>query len=222
MGNDEQSEARVRIKQAATRRRSLEKKPRTKKVAVVAASPTNSNNDENISEILPSLYLGNDKGARNRDGLRSCGITHVLNVSRELANHYPLNFEYMRIKVVDEPSATLDTHFRESNQFIEAARRAEGKTFVHCAHGMSRSATMVIVYCMVYKGWTLLEALNIVRKKRSVVKPNNGFMRQLILFEKAERGVNTIPIDAYLTKSTTSTGGFAPSSQAAGGCCALS
>lgn len=49
--------------------------------------------------------------------------------------------------------------------------------------GVSRSASTVIAYAMKEYGWTLDKAYNFVKQKRSVTRPNPGFMRQLAEYE---------------------------------------
>ena len=53
-----------------------------------------------------------------------------------------------------------------------------GRIFVHCFRGISRSASLVLAYLMIYKKIPLPEAVTLVRKKRAI-HPNDGFLRQL-------------------------------------------
>lgn len=55
----------------------------------------------------------------------------------------------------------------------------QNRVLVHCAMGMSRSATMVIVYLMrkFNIGWQL--AFDIVKLRRDVIDPNEGFISKL-------------------------------------------
>jgi protein-tyrosine phosphatase len=55
---------------------------------------------------------------------------------------------------------------------------------VHCAAGVSRSATIVIAYLIMKKNMTCEEALKFARSKRPIIDPNPGFISQLIKFEK--------------------------------------
>lgn len=50
---------------------------------------------------------------------------------------------------------------------------------MHCKMGVSRSASTVIAYAMKQQRWPLDVALAYVRDRRSIVKPNEGFMKQL-------------------------------------------
>lgn len=49
--------------------------------------------------------------------------------------------------------------------------------------GVSRSASTVIAYAMKDFGWSLEKAYNFVKQKRSITRPNAGFMRQLAEYE---------------------------------------
>ena len=53
-----------------------------------------------------------------------------------------------------------------------------GKVLVHCARGISRSATLALAFLMIKEGLTLVEAVEAVRRHRNVL-PNVGFLNQL-------------------------------------------
>jgi protein-tyrosine phosphatase len=58
-----------------------------------------------------------------------------------------------------------------------------GNGLIHCREGRSRSATILIAYIMKYYNKSYDDALEYVRSKRSVVKPNPGFERQLRMMQ---------------------------------------
>lgn len=53
-----------------------------------------------------------------------------------------------------------------------------GRVLVHCAMGVSRSATIVLAFLMIYENMTLVEAIQKVQTHRDIC-PNSGFLRQL-------------------------------------------
>lgn len=69
---------------------------------------------------------------------------------------------------------------------------------VHCAAGMSRSASAVIYYLMAHHGLSLLEAWEAVRAARPFAYPNLPFLRTLMALEQKLRpGVpSSIPEEA--------------------------
>jgi hypothetical protein len=59
---------------------------------------------------------------------------------------------------------------------------------VHCAMGVSRSASVVIAFLIRHRGMSLVDALALVRARRFVAYPNKGFLRSLRAFESQCRG----------------------------------
>lgn len=62
---------------------------------------------------------------------------------------------------------------------------AEGRNvLVHCAAGVSRSASFVIAYLMNRKDMLFPDAIRFVKERRSVIRPNSGFSQQLEKYGK--------------------------------------
>lgn len=61
-----------------------------------------------------------------------------------------------------------------------------GRILVHCAVGVSRSATLVLAYLMLYHSLTLVEAIKKVKDHRGII-PNRGFLRQLLALDRRLR-----------------------------------
>jgi len=56
---------------------------------------------------------------------------------------------------------------------------------VFCHDGISRSAAIIIAYLMFFKRKTFSQAFTFLKLKRRQAKPNFGFVKQLIAFEKS-------------------------------------
>nr|XP_045361562.1 dual specificity protein phosphatase 22 isoform X13 [Camelus bactrianus] len=118
-------------------------------------------------KILPGLYIGNFKDARDAEQLsRNKGV------------------KYLCIPAADSPSQNLTRHFRESIKFIHECRLGGEGCLVHCLAGVSRSVTLVVAYIMTVTDFGWEDALHTVRAGRSCANPNLGFQRQLQEFEK--------------------------------------
>ncbi|KAM6986490.1 protein phosphatase Slingshot homolog 1 [Aplochiton taeniatus] len=133
--------------------------------------------------IFDHLYLGSEWNASNLEELRECGVGYILNVTREIDNFFPGTFSYHNVRVYDEEATDLLAHWNETYNFIVKAKKNQSKCLVHCKMGVSRSASTVIAYAMKEYGWSLEKAYNFVKHKRSVARPNTGFMRQLSEYE---------------------------------------
>lgn len=140
------------------------------------------------NEILPRLYLGDICIATNKDEISKLGITDMITVEiRPLQAHElaPTVKRYLYINVMDHSKMDILSHFDTSNEFIESALKTpSNKVYVHCVAGISRSASLVIAYIMKTRSMNYTEAFELVSQKRRVIDPNEGFVRQLVLYHK--------------------------------------
>ncbi|KAE8634210.1 hypothetical protein XENTR_v10002231 [Xenopus tropicalis] len=138
---------------------------------------------DKASLIFDHVYLGSEWNASNLEELHSTGVGYILNVTREIDNFFPGMFAYHNIRVYDEETTDLLSHWNDAYHFITKAKKNKSKCLVHCKMGVSRSASTVIAYAMKENGWSMEKAYNFVKQKRSVTRPNAGFMRQLLEYE---------------------------------------
>ncbi|XP_032970174.1 dual specificity protein phosphatase 22 isoform X1 [Rhinolophus ferrumequinum] len=138
-----------------------------------------------MNKILPGLYIGNFKDARDAEQLSKNKVTHILSV-HDSARPMLEGIKYLCIPAADSPSQNLTRHFKESIKFIHECRlRGEG-CLVHCLAGVSRSVTLVTAYVMTVTDFGWEDALHTVRAGRPCANPNLGFQRQLQDFDKHE------------------------------------
>ena len=91
---------------------------------------------------------------------------------------------FERVALDDKPHAQLSDHFDRCADKIQSVRDAGGCTLVHCVAGVSRSVAMCVAYLMKHEKLSLRAAFDDVKKRRPIARPNIGFFRQLIAFEK--------------------------------------
>ncbi|KAG7267172.1 hypothetical protein CRUP_008993 [Coryphaenoides rupestris] len=139
-----------------------------------------------LTAILPLLYLGNERDARDLALLRRANIGFVLNVTTHLPlYHYDTGaFCYKRLPATDSNKQNLRQYFEEAFEFIEEAQRSGLGLLIHCQAGVSRSATMVIAYLMKHTWMTMTDAYKFVKARRPIISPNLNFMGQLLEFEE--------------------------------------
>ncbi|KAK3828510.1 MAG: protein-tyrosine phosphatase-like protein [Benniella sp.] len=103
---------------------------------------------------------------------------------------FPDDFTYKVIQVPDLDYINLIQHFPDTFKFIDDAISNGGKVLVHCMAGVSRSATIVTAYMMKHKKMSASDALVAVQSIRPIVDPNDGFVRQLILYDDIQYDVS--------------------------------
>ena len=70
----------------------------------------------------------------------------------------------------------------ESGRWIRQSLESGGRVMVNCWQGASRSATVVLAFLMMHHNMELGALLAMVKSKRDI-RPNNGFLGQLLTLE---------------------------------------
>ncbi|KAM6182125.1 LOW QUALITY PROTEIN: dual specificity protein phosphatase 13B [Erethizon dorsatum] len=145
-----------------------------------------ANTLNHVNEVWPNLFLGDAYAARDKSRLMQMGITHVVNaaagrfqVDTGAKFYHGLPLEYYGIEADDNPYFDISIYFLPVARYIRAALSSpRGRVLVHCAMGVSRSATLVLAFLMICENMTLVEAIQAVQAHRDIC-PNSGFLRQL-------------------------------------------
>lgn len=158
-----------------------------------------------ISEINDHLYLSG-AGVLKPEKMRQKRINCVINATTEEPNAYLPGIDCIKIRIEDSPYARLDHYFDLVADKIRSVKDRGGKTLVHCVAGVSRSASLCIIYLLKYERMSLRQAYHFVKAARPIVRPNIGFwkyvapvlaprknkqilyLRQMVEYEKKLRG----------------------------------
>lgn len=166
--------------------------------------------DRTGQQVTERVWIGNFLAAQNKEWLEQEGITHIVSLIGEPAEGRLEGFIYLVLDLEDnEQQEDMQNHILRVNMWIERSienpgwkksgvdgrkcvTKVEPRFLVHCAAGVSRSATMVLGHMMLSDSYIKdrvdLDAyLSLLREKRSVVKPNERFMREL---RELERRIN--------------------------------
>lgn len=130
--------------------------------------------------------------ANNRLMLSSNRISTVINVSVEVVNTLYEDIHYVQVPVADTPTSRLCDFFDPIADHIHSVEMKQGRTLLHCAAGVSRSAALCLAYLMKYHAMSLLDAHTWTKSCRPIIRPNNGFWEQLIHYEFQLFGRNTV------------------------------
>eukprot|EP01084_Bolivina_argentea_P011549 21582_1 len=167
------------------------------------------------------MYLGNYGHSVSINVVKKLGISHILNCTEDIpCVHLSQKYEirYARIALDDMSSSDLYQYMESAACFIDECNpyynssnnKHKNRILIHCAAGVSRSATIVLSYLinrrirwndiekscidiikreldcqndLNYNPLTLSEAYYFVKSCRYIIQPNDGFMKQLEMFE---------------------------------------
>ncbi|KAM6155855.1 serine/threonine/tyrosine-interacting-like protein 1 [Rhynchocyon petersi] len=141
-------------------------------------------------EILPGrLYMGNFSQACNPKMHRDLKVKAHINVSME-AGPFFINdtTNLLHIRVEDSMEANIAPSFRHLCHFIDIHLELGSVILVFSKMGISRSSAAVMAYLMHRYQQTLKRSWNYVKKCKSNMCPNQAFVHQLLLWEKAVVG----------------------------------
>ena len=145
-----------------------------------------------LSIITNNVVLGGRDEANNRDLMRKYGVTHVLNVSKQLKNFHPDDFVYLKINCLDADNYNIVADFEPARNFIKQVEDCKGRVLVHCIAGVSRSVCMILMYMMAEHGICLNQIYKHIKKVRPFIKPNEGFRLQMAQFELKYLGYSSV------------------------------
>ncbi|XP_057688769.1 dual specificity protein phosphatase 18-like [Corythoichthys intestinalis] len=146
-----------------------------------------------LCRVTEHLFVSNSRAANCASLVSGNNITCIINVSETKSNSPVVHgVEYIHIALSDSPSTPLVNHFDEVADKILHEARKGGRTLVHCNAGVSRSTTLCMAFLIKHQGATLMEAYTTVKNCRPMVRPNNGFWKQLIQYEAEHRGCTSV------------------------------
>ena len=137
--------------------------------------------EPSYNEIIANVYIGNYKFALDAELLIKEGITYILNCGNGLKNFYENEnlFKYLYIPLYDSEAQKLDKYLDTTNKFIKEGSENGNKILIHCGAGMSRSASICLMYMIIEKKYKFSDAYTLMKQKRKCVMPNPNFRKLL-------------------------------------------
>ncbi|XP_014664686.1 PREDICTED: dual specificity protein phosphatase 16-like [Priapulus caudatus] len=156
--------------------------------------------DENCSQILDFLFIGNIETAYNEHLLCKLNIESIVDISNMEPHQIPrhrksdcpctcaLETSHPRARlwlgVGESRNTDMLPYFEDISTFIEAARRKDKNVLVHSLEGDSRATCAIIQYMMKYHDMTLRCAFNLVKKRWPTVNMSASFQHSLEMWER--------------------------------------
>ena len=155
-----------------------------------------------ITEVCEGLYLS-DFESLTAEKITSRGVTTIINAAAlERPKIEMPGVNVIQLPIYDVPTENIGKHFDETANTIQLTKENGSNTLVHCALGISRSVTICLAYLVKYGKMTLRSAYFMLKEKRPIIRPNEGFWKQLIAFETSISGKATVKMIYYPMGST--------------------
>ena len=147
-----------------------------------------------IFDKVGEIFLGDIVAAENRDLLMGNGIKIIISLVKEKYKRFA-DFTYYDFPIDDSREEDILSIFEKTNKILESNENV----FVHCQNAVSRSVSIVLAYLM-HRGNDLRTSLNMLQNRKTYTKPNIGFCKQLLTYEKNIFGKNSITLQEMREK----------------------
>lgn len=137
-----------------------------------------------MDQVIPNLWLGDLPSALDAARLKESNIHSIVSVMRGRVSVHETLIRY-QINIDDTEDADVLSHLVAVISFIQKELEKGRGVLVHCAAGVSRSATVVAAYLMYSQGLDVNAAISVVRVARPTIEPNANFLSQLKIFQQA-------------------------------------
>lgn len=123
------------------------------------------NNEKDVNEIIPNLWLGNCKAAYDKGFLMKYNIKYIITIMENFEEPFRLNcITYFIIPMNDKKlcSKNMINIFESTTDFIFKALKENSPILVHCKRGHHRSASVIAAYLIKYLKINYVVAINYI------------------------------------------------------------
>lgn len=143
-------------------------------------------NEDNATEIMTNLWLGNKIAAQDFNFITKYNIKFIINVTYEIFNKYDF---------VDYFNFPLENDLEHKKYFIKIMEDCLNiinysitnniPVLVHCKRGHHRSACVVAYFLINYMGWDINQSINFIKNLRpTTFRKNNPMFDSLLISQK--------------------------------------
>lgn len=150
-----------------------------------------SNNPRILSQIRPTLYIGNIWAAQQNSLLLEKDIKGVVSLawwSSPETNYRKLNIDWKRFCIHDHENFEDEKKSLSSDIFpwIKQMEADDKAVLIHCEMGISRSSACTIAY-LIWDGMSFEEALKLVAEKHPIAFPSLLVMESFLSLINVEQ-----------------------------------
>lgn len=138
----------------------------------------------NLTEIIDGLFLSGRPKDLERLNAQLQPAKQIKSVV-SVGGGKPQLLDALHVGLRDSSKDDFVRHFDRSSDFIQARMEKRTPTLVHCMAGLRRSPTFVAAFLIKYRGYSAIDAEELVRLKRPAIRINEFQRIQLETYENS-------------------------------------
>lgn len=149
-----------------------------------------------FDKINNNIFLGDIVAVSNINLIKNIDI--IINLTHEKYTKYN-HIKYFDFSIEDNREVKIN-FFKETNEIISEAIKNNKRILIHCYNGVSRSVTILLAY-FISTGISLKDSLSLIKNNRvskQYTRPNIGFMKQLIVYEREILFDNSLTLNEFI------------------------
>jgi len=135
------------------------------------------------SKITNYIYIGTNQCCQLHfnESLLDKGVKADISLEENRLDQ-PFGVDYYLWLPTKDHKAPTQEQLKIGSDFIKQLVDNKIKVYLHCEHGHARAPTLVAAY-FILEGKTVTEAIEFIKKKRSVIHPNQDQIKALEIFK---------------------------------------
>lgn len=152
-------------------------------IGIINVSNKRLNEHAEMSKITDNVYITNYETSLDIDILKQHNVKTIVCITlyakpENVLSMYKQNgIKHYHLKCDDVPYENIVKHFDQIKDQLNSLP-VDSVILFHCMAGVSRSPACAMLYLM-SKGSKFDDAYNLVKSKRKITGPNDGFMAQM-------------------------------------------
>jgi len=139
-------------------------------------------------EVFPRIWIGSMADAASTEFMRAHNIGLIINCTKDVPSSFAATIPTYRIPLddIESSSSTLYQYAPTiSREMWNHLDRTDTSILVHCAAGISRSASMVASYLIIEYGYNMRNAIQFIRQRKpETFQPRLVFSSALALLHQ--------------------------------------
>lgn len=139
-------------------------------------------------EVFPRVWIGSMADAASPEFMHAHNIGLIINCTKDVPSSFAATIPTYRIPLddIESSSPTLYQYAPPISRVMwNHLDRMDTSILVHCAAGISRSASMVASYLIVEHGYDVRKAIQFIRQRKpETFRPRIVFSSALVLLQQ--------------------------------------